>query len=82
VKKLEKKEGEWSLTKDILGFHFSGHPGEDKTMQLEAPKREFLLATLHKWVRAAAASRTGILFPEFESVLQKIRHVFWSIPSG
>jgi hypothetical protein len=50
MKKLLKKEGQWALTKDCLGFTFDG---DAKTMQLEEPKKEFLLATLTKWIRTA-----------------------------
>ena len=41
LKKLKKLEGEWALVKDVLGFTFDG---DKKTMILEEPKREFLLA--------------------------------------
>ena len=51
-------------------------------MQLEEPKREFLLAILHKWSRAAAHGRAGIPLTEFESVISKCRHAFMSIPAG
>jgi hypothetical protein len=80
-KKLLKGEGTWRLNKDLLGFTFNGAPGE-QTMQLEAPKQEFLLAILHKWLRASRRARMGIPFAEFESVTQKIRHAFMAIPSG
>lgn len=80
-KKLGKGDGTWSLTKDLLGFTFDGTPGR-QTMQLEAPKREFLLTILHKWLRAAKRSHMGIPLTEFESVTQKIRHAFMAIPCG
>jgi hypothetical protein len=80
-KKLLKKDGQWALQKDILGFTFSGRPGA-KTMQLEHPKHEFLLTVLHKWVRTSARTCAGIPMQEFESVTQKIRHAFTSIPCG
>ena len=63
-------------------FPFVGQLGQEKTMQLEVPKREFLLAILHKWLRTAATSQTGVRFVEFESVVQKVWHAFMSIPSG
>ena len=74
-KKLKKHDGQWALQKDILGFTFTGRPGA-KTMQLEHPKREFLLTILHKWIRTLARSQTGIPLQEFESIIQKIRHAF------
>jgi hypothetical protein len=80
-KKLRKGDGTWSLEKDLLGFTFDGTPGSH-TMQLEAPKREFLLTILHKWLRATRRSRMGIPLTEFESVTQKIRHAFMAIPCG
>eukprot|EP00956_Cyclotella_meneghiniana_P012280 scaffold17443_cov38-Cyclotella_meneghiniana.AAC.11 len=64
-KRLKKKEGEWALEKDILGFKFDG---VNKTMQLEEPKKEFLLAILHKWLRGAERNMGAIPFNEFESV--------------
>ena len=80
-KKLKKDDGQWALNKDLLGFNFNGTPG-NKTMQLETPKREFLLAILHKWLRAAQRTRTGIPFSEFESIVFKIQHAFMAIPCG
>ena len=79
LKKLKKGDGEWALLKDLLGFEFDGVA---KTMQLEEPKREFLLATLHKWLRTAERKDGRIPFNEFESVVAKIRHAFMSIPAG
>ena len=48
LKKLVKKEGEWALIKDMLGFDFDG---DLKTMQLDEKKRTFLLGVLQKWLR-------------------------------
>jgi hypothetical protein len=79
LKKLKKLDGQWALQKDILGFAFDG---EAKTMQLEEPKREFLLAILQKWTRSAAHGKAGIPLTEFESVIAKCRHAFMSIPAG
>jgi hypothetical protein len=63
----------------MLGFTFDG---EAKTMQLEEPKREFLLAILHKWIRGAKRKNGHVPFTEFESVIAKVRHAFMSIPAG
>jgi hypothetical protein len=52
-KKLLKHDGQWALHKDLLGFTFDGSPG-NKSMELEHPKREFLLAILHNWIRVSA----------------------------
>jgi hypothetical protein len=79
LKKLLKKEGEWALLKDMLGFTFDG---EQKTMQLEEPKREFLLAIMQSWIRMAEQKRGGVAFAEFKSVMAKVRHAFMSIPAG
>jgi hypothetical protein len=79
LKKLLKKEGQWALMKDCLGFTFDGAA---KTMQLEEPKREFLLATLTKWIRTASYKSGNVPFKEFESVIAKVRHAFMCIPTG
>jgi hypothetical protein len=81
MKKIRKGDGKWALQKDILGFHFNGNVGK-KTIQLEAPKRDFLLETLHRWIRAATSSRAPVPFLEFESVVAKLRHAFIAIPAG
>ena len=79
LKKLKKKDGQWALTKDILGFTFDG---EKKTLILEEPKREFLLVILQKWLRGARRQHCAIPFNEFESVVAKLRHSFTAIPAG
>eukprot|EP00956_Cyclotella_meneghiniana_P025446 scaffold53123_cov73-Cyclotella_meneghiniana.AAC.1 len=79
LKKLEKKEGEWALLKDMLGFDFNG---DLKTMQLEEKKRTFLLGVLQKWLRTEKSKTAGIELSEFESVIAKIRHGFMCIPAG
>jgi hypothetical protein len=79
LKKLRKAEGEWGLLKEMLGFDFDGLA---KTMQLGQGKRELLLAILHKWARTMKSKSHGIPFKEFESILQKLRHAFTSIPEG
>lgn len=78
-KKLKKEEGRWDLNKEILGFDFDG---EEKTMILGESKLQFLLTTLHKWIRTAKNSKAGIPFAEFESVIAKLRHAFRAIPAG
>ena len=80
-KKLKKLEGQFALNKDILGFEFDGD-AEAHTMQLDLPKREFLLAILHKWIRTSDVKGGRICGKEFESVIQKCRHAFMSIPEG
>jgi len=62
LKKILKGEGQWVLIKDILGFMFDGI---EKTLWLEEPKREALLATLQKWIWAAPSRTAGIPFEEF-----------------
>jgi hypothetical protein len=79
LKKLLKKEGQWDLLKEILGFDFDG---DAKTMQLDEKKREFLLAVLTKWIRTAQNKSGGIEFKEFETVIAKLRHAFMCIPEG
>jgi hypothetical protein len=79
LKKLLKEEGQWDLLKEILGFEFNG---ETKTMQLDAKKREFLLAVLTKWIRTGQHKSGGIEFKEFETVIAKVRHAFMCIPEG
>ena len=51
-------------------------------MVLCKPKREFLLAILHKWIRVFDRGPRGVPFNEFESVTSKIRHSFIAIPAG
>jgi hypothetical protein len=79
VTKIQRGDGTWCLRKDILGFTFDG---VDKTLWLEAPKRDALLTILHQWLRASRAAHAGIAFTEFESVVAKIRHAFTAIPAG
>jgi hypothetical protein len=79
LKKLLKKEGQWDLLKEILGFEFDGNA---KTMQLDEKKREFLLAILTKWIRTAQHKSGGVEFKEFETVIAKVRHAFMCIPEG
>ena len=79
LKKLLKLEGMWAKVKDILGFTFDGI---NKTIWLEAPKRDALLTKLTAWLRHAERSGAGIPFEEFQSVISKLRHAFISIPSG
>ena len=54
----------------------------EKTLWLEAPKRDALLTIMQGWIKAAARSQTGVPFDEFQSVISKLRHAFISIPSG
>jgi hypothetical protein len=79
LKKLVKNDGQWALMKDLLGFDFDG---DEKTMKLEVAKREFLLATLTKWLRTANDKTGCIPFPEFRSVVAKMKHAFICIPEG
>jgi hypothetical protein len=81
MKKILKGDGVWALQKDILGFTFNGDTGK-KTIQLEKPKREFLLEALHRWIRTARTTGAPVPFLEFESVVAKLRHAFIAIPAG
>ncbi len=67
-KKLLKGEGQYSLSKTLLGFDFDG---QCKVMWLEEEKRAKLLTTLHRWIRAGNHNQ-GIPFQEFESVVGKL----------
>ena len=78
-KKLEHGDGEFGVTKTILGFDFDG---VEKTIWLEEAKRASLLTILHGWIRSSKRGTTGIPFKEFESVVQKVRHAFTAIPAG
>lgn len=64
LKKLKKLEGQFALLKEILGFDFDG---DSKTMVLCKPKRELLLAILHKWICVFERGPRGVTFNEFES---------------
>jgi hypothetical protein len=78
-KKLKQGDGEYALTKTILGFDFDG---KAKTIWLKEAKRAYLLTVLKGWIRSGQASAIGIQFKDFESVLAKIRHAFMAIPAG
>jgi hypothetical protein len=81
MKKLKKVDGVWALQQDILSFTFDGMVG-NKTLLLEAPKWEFLLHMLHKWIRSVLCSGALVPFAEFESVIAKLRHALIAIPAG
>ena len=49
VKKLRKGDGAWALDKDLLGFDFNG---DNRTVILDAQKRDALLTKLKDWTRA------------------------------
>ena len=78
-KKLLKLEGMWALVKDILGFTFDG---VNKTIWLEAPKRDMLLTTFKHWMTQSEKRKGGVPFDEFRTVVAKLRHAFISIPGG
>ena len=50
MKKLRKGDGAWALDKDLLGFDFNG---DNRTVILDAQKRDALLTKLKDWTRAA-----------------------------
>ncbi len=77
-KKLKKGEGTMSTKKLLLGFEFDGI---NKTLWLESEKRDVIVTTLHKWIRAGSRHR-GIPFEEFESIMAKIRHAFTALPAA
>ena len=79
LKKMTKFESMWALHKDVLGFTFDG---VEKNIWLEAPKRDAILTTLHKWLRSAARGVASIPFVKFQSVISKLRHGFILIPAG
>ena len=77
-KKLKKGEGTISTNKLLLGFEFDGI---NKTLWLESEKRDVIVTTLHKWIRAGSRHQ-GIPFKEFESIMAKIRHAFTALPAA
>ncbi len=77
-KKLQKREGQYTLIKTILGFDFNG---QRKTIWLEEEKRAKLLTILHSWIGVGIQHR-GVPFAEFESVVVKLRHAFTALPRG
>ena len=79
MKKLLKRDGQFSTQKTMLGFNFDG---ENKTLWLQDEKRNMLLLILKKWLRGSKQARRGIAFTEFESVVAKLRHAFTAIPAG
>jgi hypothetical protein len=62
-----------------LGFDIDG---KAKTIWLEDPKQEKLLATLQSWIRLASCGTGGIPFKQFESTIAKLWHAFTAIPAG
>ena len=77
-KKLKKGEGTMSKKKSLLGFEFDGIK---KTLWLESEKRDIIITTLQKWIRAASRHR-GIPFKEFELIMAKIQHAFMALPAA
>ncbi len=78
-KKLIQGKGQYSMQKSLLGFDFDGL---NKTMWLEAAKREKLLTLLKGWVQTGTQGTEEIPFKEFESTVAKIRHALTCIPAG
>ena len=68
-KKLKQLNGEYLITKTILGFDFNG---DDKTIWLEEAKQAHLLTVLCGWIRLSKLGTTGIPFKEFKTVIAKI----------
>ena len=77
--KLYKGDGVWATQKDILGLTFDG---DAKTLWLEAEKRDTLISIISGWLRVGRTKRIGIPFVEFQSVISKLRHAFFTIPAG
>ncbi len=78
-KKLKQLDGEYSMTKTILGFNFDGI---NKTIWLEEAKQAHLLRVLHGWIHSSKVGMIGIPFKDFKTVVAKIRHAFTAIPVG
>jgi hypothetical protein len=57
-KKLQQLDGEYSTTKNILGFDFNGI---NKTIWLEEVKPAHLLTVLHGWIRLSKVGSLGTL---------------------
>lgn len=77
-KKMERGDCLYDTTKDILGFDFDG---VKKTLWLEDAKRELILTALASWCRRATLER-GTPFKEYQSIVAKLRHAFFSVPTG
>ncbi len=58
LKKLRKKEGQYALTKELLGFDFDG---ENHTVWLAEEKRAVLLTILHGWLLRPREARVEFL---------------------
>ncbi|KAL7531899.1 hypothetical protein ACHAWF_003949 [Thalassiosira exigua] len=80
TKKMKKGKAIWAMQKELLGFDFDGRPGEHTTWLAEK-KRPALLLVLREWIRGAATKKK-VPFKDFESVVEKIRHAFTSLPTG
>ena len=50
LRKILKKEGAWSMVKDVFGFEFDGNPGEH-TIWIIEQRRDDILALLKRWIR-------------------------------
>ena len=83
MKKLQKGDGAWVLDKDLLGFDFNG---DNRTIILDAQKRDALLTKLKDWTRATrrrgTSSAARIEFTEFWTVICQLRDAAISIPAA
>ena len=64
LRKILKKEGAWSMVKDVFGFEFDGNPGEH-TIWIIKQRRDDILALLKRWIREGEDIAKGIPFEEF-----------------
>ena len=80
-KKIIKKEGAWSVIKNVLGFDFDDNPG-DHTIWLTEDFRADILEKLKKWIREGDHRKIGISFEEFWTYIAKLINDFIYIPYG
>ena len=82
LKNLKKQQAQCNLEKEVLVFHFDAI---EKTIWLEAEKRDTLLLTISKWVLGENKGQQQdgigtINFKEFQSITSKLRQAFIYIP--
>ena len=73
-KKIIKKDGQWRIEKDVLGWTFEG---VEKIVVLEEDKIEAVLAKLKEWSR----SKRGISFADFHKHVSKVQQTSKGIPA-
>ena len=73
-KKMIKKDGQWRIEKDVLGWTFEER---NKTMVLEGETIKIILSVLKDWTRA----KKGTPFTNFQNNACKVQHASKGVPA-